>query len=386
MNKPEHNVFLQTDTSAKIIRVETIPLLLPFHVPFRIANGAARPSVEILLVRLHTDAEIVGIGETQAWRRQGSSETLAGLTRVIEDHFAPRLVGQSPFALPSILRNLEETIYHSLYAQAAVADALYDLQGKMLGIPVYRLLGGKCRDALAACAVLSIKPSVDETLEGAVEFFEQGYRSFTVKIGVDPVNDVRNVRALRERLGDEVVIRVDANAGMEFDGALALLKKLEPYGLDAAEQLLPIWDVDGMAELARRVDVPLMADECVSTDHDLIQVIRKRAATVVQTKVAKNGGLWNSRKLWFIADAAGMRIFPGNHPGTSIATASVVHLAAAWPGPLLEGPFPVGISTLAGDVVTEPIRLEGNLVRVPDGPGWGFTLDEDKIRRLRADR
>ncbi len=148
MNKPEHNVFLQTNTGAKITRVETIPLVLPFHVPFKIANGAARPSVEILLVRLHTDQGIVGIGETQAWRRQGSSETLASLTRVIEDHFAPRLVGQSPFALPSILRNLEETIYHSLYAQAAVADALYDLQGKMLGVPVYQLLGGKFRDRI----------------------------------------------------------------------------------------------------------------------------------------------------------------------------------------------------------------------------------------------
>jgi L-alanine-DL-glutamate epimerase-like enolase superfamily enzyme len=200
------------------------------------------------------------------------------------------------------------------------------------------------------------------------------------------VEYARNVRALRERLGDEVIIRVDANAGMEYDSALALLRKLEPYDLDAAEQLLPLWDVDGMAELARHVSIPLMADECVSTDHDLINVIKKRAATVMQTKVAKNGGLWRMHKLWCIGAAAGMRIFPGNHPCTSIATASVLHLAAAWAGPLLEGPFSVGLTLLDGDVVTEPLLMDGAFVHLPQGPGWGLTLDEDRIRHLRADR
>ncbi len=383
MNDPKH--MKQTYATVKITTVETIPLRIPFNVPFKIASGTARPSVEVLIVRLHTNEGVTGVGETQAWRRQGSSETLTSLTRVIQDHFSPHIIGQSPFSIASIMPKLEEAIYHSLYAQAAISDALFDLQGKLLGVPVHALLGGKCRDTVSACAVLTIKPTLGETLEGAAQFFELGYRSFTVKIGVDPKADVQNVRAIRERFGDDVIIRVDANAGMGFDDALALLRKLEPYGIDAAEQLLAIWDVDGMAELARRVDIPLMADECVSTDHDLIEVIRKRAATVVQTKVAKNGGIWYARKLWHIADAAGMRIYPGNHPSTSVATASVAHLAAAWPGPLLDGPFPVGISTFAEDVATDPIAMEGNLVRVPDAPGLGVTLDEEKIRRLRVD-
>jgi len=385
MNHPRHDFPVQAYASVKITKVETIPLRIPFNVPFKISSGAARPTVEILLVRLHTNEGVVGVGETQAWRRQGSSETLPSLTSAIRDHFTPHIVGQSPFAIAGIMPRLEAAIYHSLYAQAAISDALFDLQGKLLGVPVHMLLGGKCRETVSACAVLTMKSTLEATLEGAAEYFDLGYRSFTVKIGVDPKADVENVRGLRERFGDEVIIRVDANAGMRFDGALDLLKKLEPYGIDAAEQLLDIWDLNGMAELARRVDIPLMADECVSTDHDLIAVICKRAATVAQTKVAKNGGIWYGRKLWHIADAAGMRIYPGNHPATSIATASVAHMAAAWPGELLDGPFPVGISNLAQDVATEPIRMEGNRVRVPDGPGLGITLDEDKLRSLRVD-
>lgn len=368
-----------------IARVETIPLRLPLRTPFKIANGAAREAVEVLLVRLHTSDGVVGVGETQAWRRQGSAETLASLTCVINEHFAPHLIGQSPFALASIMHTLEETIHHSLYAQAAVGDALYDLQGKILGVPVHTLIGGRCRENVSTCATLTLKDTLEETLEGAGEAYRQGFRSFTLKVGLDAASDVRNVAAVRQRLGDEVVIRVDGNAGMQFDSALALLTKLAPYGLDAAEQLLPIWDIEGMAELARRVDVPLMADESVATDHDLVELIRRRAANAIHTKVAKNGGLWGTRKLWSIAEAAGIRIFPGNHPSTTIGTASVLHLAAAWPGALLEGPFPIGLSVYVDDVVTEPIRMDGPRVPVPDRPGWGFDLDEDKLRKLRVD-
>ena len=383
MNKPDPLATLDTSvTAVKITEVETLPLRIPFDVPFKIASGSARPTVEVMVVRLHTDAGVVGLGETQAWRRQGSSDTLQSLDTVIREHFAPHLVGQSPFSIASIMAKLEDTIYHSYYAQAPISDALFDLQGRLLGVPVYALLGGRCRDAVRLCAVLTLKPTAEETLEGAARFFERGFRSFTVKVGLDTKADVRNVRAIRERFGEEVFINVDANAGMDFDGALDLLKKLEPYGIGCAEQLLGIWDVDGMAELARRVPIPLMADECVSSDHDLIAVIRKRAATVVQTKGAKNGGIWYGRRLWNIADAAGMRIYPGNHPGTSIATASVAHLATAWPGKLLDGPFAVGLESLAGDVVTEPMRVDGNLLRVSDRPGLGVTLDDERIREF----
>jgi L-alanine-DL-glutamate epimerase-like enolase superfamily enzyme len=368
-----------------ITAVETIPIHVPFRVPFRIASGAARPISEAVIVRIHTTEGVVGIGETQAWRRQGSVETLKSLKCAIDDHLAPRMVGRSPFDMAAIMADLDEALYSSLYAKAAISDALYDLQGKLLDVPVYVLLGGKCRDRVGACAVLMIKDQIEETLKNAQTFHERGFRSFTIKIGVDPKGDLINVRELRKRFPD-TILRVDANAVMGYDDALTLLKKIEPYDIDAAEQMIALWDVDGMASLARHVSIPLMADECVSSDHDLLRVIRTRAATVMQSKVAKNGGIWHSRKLWIIAEAAGMRIYPGNHPSTSVATASVAHLAAAWAGPLLDGPFAVGISgALGADIVTEPLKVENGAVVVPDGPGLGVTLDEGALKSMRQD-
>ena len=371
---------------ATITKVETIPIAVPFRVPFKIASGGARPVGENMLVRLHTDQGISGIGETQAWRRQGSTETLSSLKCAIEDHLAPRVLGRSPFELPGIISAMDEALTPGLYAKAAIGDALYDLQGKLLGVPVWQLLGGKCRNAVGACAVLPIKDSLDETLEGAEAFHRRGFRSFTVKVGVNPEAEVKLVAAVRGRF-PAAIIRVDANASMGFDGALALLKKLEPYELDAAEQMVPMWDLDGMAELARRVDIPMMADECVATVYDLLEVIKRRAATVMQTKVAKNGGIWHMRNLWTLARAAEMRIYPGNHPSTSVATAAVVHLAAAWPEPLLDGPFAVGITgAFARDVVENSLVVENGAVRVPEGPGLGITLDDEAIAAMRVDR
>ncbi len=371
--------------SPVIIEVEPIPLFLPFRSEYHFSAGA-RPGVEVLLVRIRASDGRYGVGETQAWRRRGASETLPGLTAAITEHLAPRLIGRSPRNMLAIMHDLEEALDGSLYAKAAISDALYDLSGKICHRPVHQLMGGRCRDALGACAVLSIQGDLAATIADAERWFARGYRSFTIKIGQDPSQDYRVVRALREQFGDEVLLRVDANAGLGFDAALRLLKRLEPFDLDAAEQPLAPGDVEGMADLARRVDIPLMADESLCTQQDLIRIIRHRAASVIQTKQAKNGGIFYARRLWTIAEAAGLRIYPGNHPCTSIGTAAVVQMAAAWPGPLLDGPFAYGVADLLQhDLVQQSLTPQNAKVAVSDDPGLGITLDEEAVARFRID-
>ena len=371
----------------KITELETIPLRLPFAQPFKISQGGDREAIETLIVQVHTDEGIVGIGETQAWRRQGSAELLWSLVHTIKDQFEPMITGRSPFDVAGIVHALNEALDNTLYAQAAVADALYDIAGKAVGLPVHKLLGGECRDRVRIAGLLAMKPTVAELLESAQAFYDRGFRHFGLKIGVDPRQDLANVVALRNHFGDRIVLRVDANGALSYDAALSLLRKLEPYDIDAAEQPIAIWDLEGLAALCRATSIPIMADESVSTDHSLLEVIRRRAATVVQTKIAKNGGMYRVWRLWALASAAGMRIYPGNHPSTSVATAAVAQLCAAWPGALMEGVFAVGVSgALAADVVTDPIVPVNGEIRVPPGPGLGVELDPEAIDRFRIDR
>jgi L-alanine-DL-glutamate epimerase-like enolase superfamily enzyme len=372
--------------AARITEVECIPLHIPFRVPFKIASGAARPIMETLLVKVRTDAGVVGIGETHAWRRQGSAETLAGLVNIVKGHFEPRLLGRSPFDIAAIMHDCEAAMYHTPYAQAAVGDALYDIVGKLLDVPVHRLLGGKSRQVVRVAAVLSIQDKASSMLESAAEFHAAGFRHLVLKIGVDPREDLANAEALRKAYGDKIELRVDANAVMDYDGALRLLKRLEPLDIETAEQPLAIWNVDGMAALARAVAMPLMADECVTTAPALLEIIAKRAASSAQTKIAKNGGIHRIMPLWHMLAAAGMGINPGNHPSTSVATAAVAQMCGAWPGPLMAGVFAVGVSgALAEDIVENPIRPMNGEIAIPDGPGLGVTLDEAAVRRFRVE-
>jgi len=253
-------------------------------------------------------------------------------------------------------------------------------------VPVYQLLGGKCRDRVRVAAVLAMKGTTASVIDSAQGFIERGFRHLVLKIGNDPALDFLNAEALRHEFGDKIALRVDANACMDYDGALSLLTRLEQFDIETAEQPLPIWDIDGMAALARAVRMPLMADESVSTDHSLLQIIRERAASSFQSKVAKNGGLHYMQRLWHLAAAAGLGINPGNHPSTSVATASVAHLCAAWPTPVMAGVFAVGVSgALATDIVENPIAPVDGEVPIPNGPGLGVTLDEDALSALRAD-
>jgi len=369
-----------------ITELEILPVFVPFRTSFKIAAGGARPGVDAIIVLLHTDAGVTGIGETQAWRRQGSRDTVTSLTDILENHFKPHIIGRSPFNAVSVMHALDGEIWHSQYAQAAIGDALLDLQGKLLNVPVYKLLGGKHRDKIHVCAVLGIKPDVAEMIDDAKRQYERGYRSFTIKIGNDPAKDAVVIEEMAKNLGDDCILRFDANAGMDFDMALQLFKRVEGLPIDCAEQPLPPWDLNGMAELARRFSIPMMADESVATPHDLINVIRAGAGSVVQTKIAKNGGIRNCLKLWTIAEAAGMRIYPGNHPCTSVATAAVAHMCAAWAGPLLAGPFATGLDLISDDIASNPLTVEDGSVTIPDGPGLGVTLDMDKIEHMRIAR
>lgn len=237
----------------KITRVEPIPLRLPFAGPFKISHGEAREMLEVVIVRVHTDEGIVGVGETQAWRRQGSAETLANLVHTIEDHFEPILLGHSPFDIAGALHALNGALYGSLYAQAAIGDALYDLVGQALGVPVHVLLGGECRNRVRIGAVLAIKPTVEELIDSAQAFYERGFRHFGLKIGADPAADVRNVVALRKHLGDRIVLRVDANGALSYDAALGLLKHLahRPLRVDRARQRPALADHAGAAGCLR---------------------------------------------------------------------------------------------------------------------------------------
>jgi L-alanine-DL-glutamate epimerase-like enolase superfamily enzyme len=371
---------------ARIRAVEAIPLRLPFRRAFTMAHASqpTREHVDVLVVRITSEDGRVGLGETQAWRRQGSGETLPSLFAKVKDIASPLLTGRSALEFGVLLSELEGRLAGNLYVQAAIGDALYDLAARSLDLPVHDLLGGRFREEIPVGLAIGISGDKGGMVEAAEEAVERGYRHIRIKIGLDPELDFQCATALRARFGHEIVLRADANGGMSYGDALRLLTRLEALDLDIVEQPVAGWDLDGMAALARAIRIPLSADESVTTAHSLAEVAKRGAARVFQSKTAKNGGLHYIRRLWTLAETLGIGIFPGNHPSTGLNVAAVAHLAAAWPGELLVGDFQTGLDDMiAEDILEEPVRIAGGKVAVPAGPGFGVKLDEAKLRKYR---
>jgi muconate cycloisomerase len=295
-------------------------------------------------------------------------------------------VGKQISDIASILHDVSERLAGSLYVQAAVGDALYDAFARTLACPVYALLGGSCRSEVEVGLAIGIAGDPAAMIDAAQSVYERGYRHIRVKIGLDAETDLACCTALRRHFGDKVVLRADANGGMNYGDALRLLRRLEALDLDIVEQPLPGWDLAGMASLARAVRIPLSADESLTDDHSLMAIAQLGAASVMQTKSAKNGGIDGTRRLWQMARAAGIGIFPGNHPSTGLNVAAVAHLAAATPYRLLVGDFQTGcVDMIAEDVLSEPIVVVDGKLRVPRGAGFGVDLDPEKVAKYRVD-
>ncbi|WP_416414315.1 mandelate racemase/muconate lactonizing enzyme family protein [Pantoea sp. App145] len=371
---------------ALIRSVTVYPLRIPLKSAYDIAAGVARQSVDVVIVSLQTEDGIIGLGETQAWHRQGSNETLVGLVDAMQSLLIPLMLGQSIFDIATIARRFDQHLSGRYAAKAALLDALYDAQGHMLNLPVWALLGGRARPTVATGAVLTLRDQLAETLEEARLRYDQGYRHFSLKVGRSVSRDIAAVAALRDTLGDDAQILIDANAALSFSEALRLLQAIEPYAIEAAEQPLASHDWAGLADLASRTSIPLLLDESVTTPADLLQAIPQRVAQGIHTKTAKNGGIWHTRQLWHIASSAGWRVRAGNHPATSISTLAVAHLATAWAEPLIPSPFTSSVTNeLASDVVSPPLAIADGELTLHDGVGWGVELDMNAIARWRID-
>src|SRR5690606_22722090 len=157
-----------------------------------------RPGIDILLLKMHTESGLIGIGETQAWLRQGSRDTLRSLVSIIQEQFAPRVVGRSVFDHASILAELRDAVWSTNYALAPVSDAMLDLQGKILEVPAYQLLGGKARDSVCAGITLGISQDEQALLDDVEKWIGAGFTSFTVKVGNDPDRDAYVVEKVVE--------------------------------------------------------------------------------------------------------------------------------------------------------------------------------------------
>jgi L-Ala-D/L-Glu epimerase len=358
----------------KITQVQARVLSIPRSATLTTSYGSWGSAVTIL-VEVDTDEGLTGIGQASV-DAPFYGETAEGMMANIRAHLAPAIVGEDPLNITRLNALMHAALPHHYFSYSGVEMALWDLKGKALGVPIYQLLGGKVRAGVDLMGFVHHDTPERMAEQARAALDEHGYRVLKMKIGLDPRDDVARYRAVAEAVGDRAVVQVDGNVGYTIAQAVPALTEMERIGaLGAVEQ--PVARLDEMAELARRLHTPLMADEAIYPPADAVEVLRQRAASLALMKITKHGGILHVQKTAAVFGAAGLTLSVAIY--YDLIAAAAAHLAAALPCVTWPSPY----TYLTDTILATPIKPMGLLLPVPERPGLGVELDWDKVRHYR---
>ncbi|GMB08129.1 mandelate racemase/muconate lactonizing enzyme family protein [Thermolongibacillus altinsuensis] len=360
----------------KITAIHLYAIRLPLHVPFVISYHSYH-DIPSVIVKIETDEGIVGYGEGVA-DEHVTGETWESTFYILKNTIAPLLIGANPMNIEKLHEMMNATIYGAPTAKAAIDIACFDIIGKKLGQPVYQFIGGRYHDEFPITHVLSIAEP-EQMAEEAASMVKKGYRSFKIKVGTNVHKDVERIKAVRERVGDDIAIRVDVNQGWKNSATtLVALRSLRPFNIDWVEQPVIADDIDAMAYIKSKTDIPMMIDEGLKGPREMRQIIQKNAADKVNIKLMKCGGIYPAVKLTHQAELAGIECQIGSMVESSVASSAGFHVA-----------FSKKIVTSVE--LTGPLKFSkdiGNLhydipyIRLTEKPGLGVDVNEDILDEL----
>jgi muconate cycloisomerase len=366
----------------KITHVETFPVHIPL-IPARRMISALGMQTEsrYLLVRLGTDAGIDGVGEATvmpAW----SGETVWGARALVEQVLAPLLVGCDPHDLATIEERMDSATRHNWFAKAALEMACWDIQGKAAAKPVYELLGGAIRSRSVRCRFSLAAYEPEQARSRARELVAEGFDTIKVKVGGRPEADIARVRAVREAIGPERALTIDANGGWDVDTAVACVNALDECSIALDEQPTPDGDYASLARVRRETKPPVMADDiCFDLAHAR-ELIRNDCCDVISVYPGKNGGIAKARAIALFAARHGVACSIGSNLEWDVGTAAMAHLVVATPNLQVEK-YPgdmLGPVYHEARIVKDPIDIRGPLVTITDRPGLGVEVDWQVVR------
>jgi len=384
----------------KITQIETIPIRLPTRRVHQWAS-LTTPIGVYVIIKLHTDEGLIGFGEAPVLKDWGGDhgkyfgETPQTTIHIINDILAPALAGQDPCRFEALHALMDKAVKGYPYCKAAVDAALYDVVGKKFAIPAYQLLGGLVRERVPIAHSLGLM-EIDKAVDEAMQAKAEGVKTIKLKAGVEQKRDIELVRRIREAIGPELNICVDANQGYPTaKAAVKVTNAMAEYNLLYMEQ--PVEGIEQMAEVARRVDTPIMADESAWTPQDVIEIIQKKAADMISIYTTKPGGMFKAKNVAAVAEAAGLKCNVNGSVETGVGNAANLHLAAST-GVVTYGcvvpvstPKGKGKGGIAGiyyqdDIIVEPFAYSDGDIVVSPKPGLGIELDEDKLKHYRIAR
>ncbi|WKA54045.1 dipeptide epimerase [Planococcus shixiaomingii] len=350
-----------------------VPLIKPFKTALRTVTTA-----EAVVVHILTEDGHRGFGEAPP-THVITGDSLQSIEFAIE-LIAGGLIGQDIRHREVLFEKLHKSIVGNSSAKAAVDMALYDLIAQHAGLPLVEFLGGY-RKEIETDFTVSVN-SPEEMAEDAAAYIRDGFDVLKIKVGIDTVEqDIKRIRAIRDKVGYDVVLRLDANQGWEPKAAVRAIGLMEDAGLgiELIEQPVPANDIDGLKYVTDHTVTPIMADESIFTPQDAVQVLQLRAADLINIKLMKAGGIHQALKINALAEAYGVKCMTGSMIETKLGVSAAAHFAASQAN-ITRFDFDPPLM-LKRDILPGGIQYSGNKIRFSEKTGLGID-SETFLQRL----
>ena len=379
---------LLPSTVIGIAAVDVLLLDVPTIRPHRLSMTTMHRQT-LVLVRITCKDGIIGLGEATTIGGLAYGEESPESIKVnIDTYFTPVL--QHPAAdaanVMATMQLLSHSIQGNRFARCAIETALFDAQAKRLGVPLSTLFGGRVRNSLPIAWTLASGDTARDIEEAEKMLALRRHRDFKLKIGNRAVrDDVAHVAAIKRAVGSRGSVRVEVNQAWSETDAMLGMRMLEEAGVDLVEQPIAAANVAGLRRLRQKNRIPLMADESLHGTGDAWRVASAEAADVFAVKINQSGGLRGAQQVAAIAESAHVGLYGGTMLEGAIGTMASAQLFATFDtldwGTELFGPL-----LLTEEILTTPLAYHDFALSLPDGPGLGITLDEERVNFLRLDK
>ncbi|MCG8546078.1 MAG: hypothetical protein MJE12_17915 [Alphaproteobacteria bacterium] len=367
--------------TATINKVEVFDVGMPLVGTFT-SGGVSKSVTKCVVVRVTAADGAVGISSIDPSARAASPNTAAELAAAVRDRIGPALIGEDPGNINRLFERASKLAPTQPAAIAAAELACVELVCRRMGIALHDYVGGAVLDEVLFNGWVGELPPEAAAAE-AKRWQDAGFQSLKIKVGNDVAKDSNRVAAVREAVGSDMKLRMDANQQCNVQQALALCEAVKSCDMQLFEQPVPKDDLEGLAQVRRQGGIPIMADESISDHESLIRVVKADCADFVKFGITQAGGLTPSARMMATAEAAGLQVVMGHGFGLDPSTIAEIMLGATSHN-ILPGLECVGPLKVTDTVATTRLDISRGSIALPSGPGLGIELDDEKLAQYGA--
>ncbi len=359
-----------------IRQVEVYQSPVKLKEPFVISLGPLAYA-ENVIVKIITREGITGFGECSPFMTINGESMESAF--VVAKYLAQILIGKNPLDIEACSLTMDKTIYGNSSIKSAFDIALYDIASQNAGVPLYKFLGGKNDDKLVTDYTVSLG-NPEKMVNDALKIKANGFEIIKVKLGQNGKKDIERIRLIREAIGKEIPLRMDANQGWETEEAIDVLKELKDCNIQVCEEPIPRWNYTDLPKIKRESPLTLMADESCCDHHDAKHLLDLNACDMLNIKLGKSSGIFKAEKIKKLALEAGMNLQVGGFLESRLAFTASAHFALSADN-IIYFDFDTPLMMEEDPIVGGIIYGKNGKITIPETPGLGATVDPDFLKR-----